>query len=96
MAPPVPIPNTEVKRCSPDGSTAIGRARVGRRQNTAAQHVARRAGRFVLAMLRTREESRAVGQKIDGQASERGGSSQNLTKARLIECTDKHCRGAPR
>ena len=33
MAPPVPIPNTAVKRCSPDGSTAIGRARVGRRQN---------------------------------------------------------------
>src|SRR5438034_5792451 len=34
-APPVPIPNTEVKRCSPDGSTATGRARVGRRQNRA-------------------------------------------------------------
>src|SRR2546429_5456153 len=33
VAPPVPIPNTEVKRCSPDGSTATGRARVGRRQN---------------------------------------------------------------
>ena len=33
VAPPVPIPNTEVKRCSPDGSTAIGRARVGRRQS---------------------------------------------------------------
>ena len=35
VVPPVPIPNTEVKRCSPDGSTAIGRARVGRRQNRA-------------------------------------------------------------
>ena len=33
MAPPVPIPNTEVKRCSPDGSATIGCARVGRRQN---------------------------------------------------------------
>src|SRR6476646_7789561 len=33
VAPPVPIPNTEVKRCSPDGSTATGRARVGRRYN---------------------------------------------------------------
>src|SRR6266511_4164873 len=33
VSPPVPIPNTEVKRCSPDGSTATGRARVGRRQN---------------------------------------------------------------
>ena len=35
VVPPVPIPNTAVKRCSPDGSTAIGRARVGRRQNPA-------------------------------------------------------------
>ena len=35
VVPPVPIPNTAVKRCSPDGSTAIGRARVGRRQNNA-------------------------------------------------------------
>ena len=35
VAPPVPIPNTEVKHCSPDGSTATGRARVGRRQNPA-------------------------------------------------------------
>ena len=33
VAPPVLIPNTEVKRCSADGSTATGRARVGRRQN---------------------------------------------------------------
>jgi hypothetical protein len=33
VVPPVPIPNTEVKRYSPDGSTAIGRARVGRRQS---------------------------------------------------------------
>jgi hypothetical protein len=32
VAPPVPIPNTEVKRCSPDDSAAIGRAKVGRRQ----------------------------------------------------------------
>jgi hypothetical protein len=30
--PPVPIPNTEVKRYSADGSAAIGRVRVGRRQ----------------------------------------------------------------
>src|SRR5438105_7984589 len=35
VAPPVPIPNTEVKRCSPDGSVTIGCARVGRRQNPA-------------------------------------------------------------
>src|SRR5438132_5477563 len=35
VAPPVPIPNTAVKRCSPDGSATKGRARVGRRQNPA-------------------------------------------------------------
>src|SRR5450759_3446886 len=33
VAPPVPIPNTEVKRCSPDGSASLGCARVGRCQN---------------------------------------------------------------
>ena len=33
VEPPVPIPNTAVKRCSPDGSATKGRARVGRRQN---------------------------------------------------------------
>ena len=32
VAPPVPIPNTEVKRRSPDGSASLGCARVGRRQ----------------------------------------------------------------
>ena len=32
VVPPVPIPNTEVKRCSPDDSASIGCAKVGRRQ----------------------------------------------------------------
>ena len=32
VEPPVPIPNTEVKRCSPDDSASIGCAKVGRRQ----------------------------------------------------------------
>src|SRR5437588_5417285 len=32
VAPPVPIPNTEVKRCSPDDSASLGCAKVGRRQ----------------------------------------------------------------
>ena len=32
-ATPAIFPNTAVKHCSPDGSTAIDRARVGRRQN---------------------------------------------------------------
>src|SRR5215204_5454000 len=35
VAPPVPIPNTEVKRCSPDDSTSIGCAKVGRCQSYA-------------------------------------------------------------
>ena len=35
VAPPVPIPNTEVKRCSPDDSVSIGYAKVGRRQSYA-------------------------------------------------------------
>ena len=30
--PPVPIPNTEVKRCSPDDSACLACAKVGRRQ----------------------------------------------------------------
>ena len=34
VVPPVPIPNTEVKRCSPDDSTSIGCAKVGNRQYT--------------------------------------------------------------
>jgi hypothetical protein len=33
VVPPVPIPNTEVKRCSPDGSASIGCARVGHCQS---------------------------------------------------------------
>ena len=32
VAPPVPIPNTEVKRCCADDSMATGHAKVGRRQ----------------------------------------------------------------
>src|SRR5256885_15917434 len=43
VAPPVPIPNTEVKRCSPDGSATIGCARVGRRQNKMPGEVTHRA-----------------------------------------------------
>ena len=35
VAPPVPIPNTEVKRCSPDDSASLGCAKVGHRQNYA-------------------------------------------------------------
>ena len=38
VAPPVPIPNTEVKRCSPDDSASIGCAKVGRRQIYAPFH----------------------------------------------------------
>ena len=33
VVPPVPIPNTEVKRCSPNDSASIGCVKVGRRQS---------------------------------------------------------------
>src|SRR5947207_15948728 len=49
VAPPVPIPNTAVKRCSPDGSATKGRARVGRRQNPAPKAFG--AGLFLLVAL---------------------------------------------
>ena len=45
MAPPVPIPNTEVKRCSPDDSASIGCAKVGRRQYPRPVQVKARTGR---------------------------------------------------
>ena len=35
VAPPIPIPKTEVKRCCADDSWAIGPAKVGRRQSIA-------------------------------------------------------------
>jgi hypothetical protein len=45
--PPVPIPNTEVKRCSPDDSTSIGCAKVGRRQSHAPLPGNRERGSFL-------------------------------------------------
>ncbi len=68
VAPPVPIPNTEVKRCSPDGSTATGRARVGRRQNNA--HWVYPVGIFLTscrARPRPKRSSRWESGEIDGQ-----------------------------
>lgn len=44
MAPPVPIPNTEVKRCSPDDSACLACAKVGRRQYYAPSLGNRRRG----------------------------------------------------
>ena len=49
VAPPVPIPNTEVKRCSPDDSASIGCAKVGRRQSYAPCHGNMTRGFFVSA-----------------------------------------------
>jgi DNA-directed RNA polymerase specialized sigma24 family protein len=46
--PPVPIPNTEVKRCSPDGSASIGCARVGRCQNLRPASWKQGAGLFLV------------------------------------------------
>ena len=45
MAPPVPIPNTEVKRCCADDSMAKGYAKVGRRQYPRPVQVKARTGR---------------------------------------------------
>jgi hypothetical protein len=66
VAPPVPIPNTAVKRCSPDGSTAIGRARVGRRQN---QNPVAFISTGFLPMAKP-EWSRGAVSDMDGQARE--------------------------
>ena len=51
VAPPVPIPNTEVKRCSPNGSASLGCARVGRRQNYEPRPVKAGRGSLVLGFL---------------------------------------------
>ncbi len=75
VAPPVPIPNTAVKRCSPDGSTAIGRARVGRRQNRtpAGQTI---CGCFFRVAYSSREHAVLGSRRVDGQA--RAGSGRAL------------------
>ena len=77
VAPPVPIPNTEVKRCSPDGSATIGCARVGRRQNKkpAGYYSAGFLHFEILLEQRTRRAGKPAGRrKPEGQASgnERG------------------------
>ena len=48
VAPPVPIPNTEVKRCSPDDSTCLACAKVGRRQSLCPVSWKQEAGPFYL------------------------------------------------
>jgi hypothetical protein len=68
VAPPVPIPNTEVKRCSPDGSTAIGRARVGRRQNRAPSMSRDVLGVLFWRRLLEQRTGRVGTGEMDGQA----------------------------
>ena len=77
VAPPVPIPNTAVKRCSPDGSTAIGRARVGRRQNRApaGQMI---CGCFFGVAYSSGEHAVLGSRREDGQARE--GSERSVWK----------------
>src|SRR5215472_4494343 len=74
VVPPVPIPNTEVKRCSSDGSTATGRARVGRRQN-------KNPGEFIIGVFafggrllehRQRPERTGPWEPRDGRSNPRG------------------------
>ena len=52
VAPPVPIPNTEVKRCSPDDSASLGCAKVGRRQSLRPVSWKQEAGPFCLQFFR--------------------------------------------
>lgn len=69
VAPPVPIPNTEVKRCSPDGSTATGRARVGRRQNKNPGEFS--SGFFLFNDAYSSREHDVLGsRRVDGQIRE--------------------------
>ena len=73
VAPPVPIPNTAVKRCSPDGSTAIGCARVGRRQNKDPAGFSQ-WGLCVWHAYSSREHAVLGSRRVDGQA--RAGSGR--------------------
>src|SRR6266404_4167382 len=78
VAPPVPIPNTEVKRCSPDGSATIGCARVGRRQNKSPAGLSQR-GFCVGVAYSSREWSRRETSDIDvSPKGERVGTSESI------------------
>ena len=68
VAPPVPIPNTEVKRCSPDGSTATGRARVGRRQSKMPTGFIPVGILFSGVAYSSREHDVLGGRRVDSQA----------------------------
>jgi hypothetical protein len=59
VVPPVPIPNTEVKRCSPNGSASLGCARVGRRQNYEPRPVKAGRGSLVFGSLFNLPRARA-------------------------------------
>src|SRR5438105_4769483 len=73
VAPPVPIPNTAVKRCSPDGSATKGRARVGRSQNkNPARFIP--VGVFNFWHAYSSREHAVLGSRwVDGQAREGSG-----------------------
>ena len=81
VAPPVPIPNTAVKRCSPDGSTAIGRARVGRRQSKTP--LVYPAG-FLAFLKRPTEEKIKRARKSRHQQSSRRGTADNGSTERAF------------
>ena len=70
VVPPVPIPNTAVKRCSPDGSTATGRARVGRRQSRMSG--GNPIGHFAFLASPTRLSRRGLGEGGSGEHGELG------------------------
>ena len=60
MEPPVPIPNTEVKRCRADGSASIGCARVGHCQDYARCFGNKAPGFFLFAEYSAPTQSRVA------------------------------------
>jgi hypothetical protein len=81
VVPPVPIPNTAVKRCSPDGSATQGRARVGRRQNKVPGELSHRALRFCGVAYSSREHDVPGGRRVDGGAREGSGRANGVSES---------------
>src|SRR5437588_9428818 len=81
VAPPVPIPNTEVKRCSPDGSATIGCARVGRRQNKNPAGYSQRGFCFVAP---ARPEDETLSAAVSNADHEPGALRQGLKNSLAV------------
>ena len=96
VAPPVPIPNTEVKRCCADDSMAIGHAKVGRRQFITPRISNQMRGVFFVpsgSPLHTLPPSTSC--LATAQLGPRGGSSQGAGKQQTTQYAAGH-RGQKR